>query len=81
MHIARCVLSCADICFISASIALGRRFNAASKKENNTEETNIHMFYIHLHSFSNRKRPLKNDPFTLDLYNIDKLSQALVSYY
>ena len=48
MHTARCVLSCAEIsCFISASVALGRRFNAASKKENNTEGIYIYLFYIH----------------------------------
>ena len=40
---ARCVLSCADITyFISASVAVDRRFNAASKKENNTEGMSIH---------------------------------------
>ena len=36
---ARCVLSCADISyFISGSVAVDRRLNAASKKEHNTEE-------------------------------------------
>ena len=36
---ARCVLSCADISyFISGSVAVDRRLNAASEKENNTEE-------------------------------------------
>ena len=39
----RCALSCADITyFISASVAVDRRFNAASKKENNTEGMSIH---------------------------------------
>ena len=48
MHTSRWVLSCADItCFILASIALDRRFNAAFTKENNTEWIYIHMFYIH----------------------------------
>ena len=42
-YIARCVLSCADITyFISALVAVDRRFNAASKKENNTEVMSIH---------------------------------------
>ena len=68
MHTARCVLYCADIsCFISASIALGWRFNASSKKENNTEEIFIHMFYIQFQI----KFP-KNDPLPLDSYNINK---------
>ena len=45
MHTARCVLRCADIsCFILASITIGRRFTAASKKENNTDGIYIHMF-------------------------------------
>ena len=39
----RCVLSCADISyFISGSVAVDWRLNAASKKENNTEEMAIH---------------------------------------
>ena len=34
----RCVLSCTEITyFISASVAVDQRFNAVSKKENNTE--------------------------------------------
>ena len=37
--IAMCVLNCADISyFISGSIAVDRHLNAASQKENNTEE-------------------------------------------
>ena len=40
---ARFVLSYADITyFISASVAVDRRFNAASKKENKTEGMSIH---------------------------------------
>ena len=31
---------------ISATVALGWRFNAASEKENSTEQIYIHMFYI-----------------------------------
>ena len=39
---ARCILSLTDIAyFISASAAVDRRFNAASKKENNTERMSI----------------------------------------
>ena len=81
MHIARCVLSCADIsCFISASIALCRSFNAASKKENNTERIYIHTFYIHflIKSF------LKTTPSPLThimLINRIRLIQATISYY
>ena len=50
---ARCVLSCADISslvisyYISASVTLGRRFNAASKT-NNTDRIYIHIFYIQM---------------------------------
>ena len=81
MHTARCVLSCADIsCFISASVALGQRFNAAPKKENNTEGIYIHMFYIHflIKSF------LKTTPSSLThkiLINRIRLFQATISYY
>ena len=36
---ARCVLGCADISYVtSGSVAVDRHLNAASKKENNTEE-------------------------------------------
>ena len=34
--------------FISTSVALGRRFNAASEKENKPERIYIHMFYIQM---------------------------------
>ena len=55
---ARCVLSCDGITyFISASVTVGRRFNAASKKENNAEEMFIH-FLI--------KNFLENDPLRFD---------------
>ena len=54
---ARCVLSCADISyFISGSVAVDRRLNAASKKENNTEGMSIHFL---IRCF------LKNDPLPL----------------
>ena len=44
-HTDRYVLSCADITyFISVLVALGLRFIAASKKENNTEGISIHFF-------------------------------------
>ena len=81
MHIAKCVLSCADIsCFISASIALCRSFNSTSKKENNTEGIFIHTFYIHflMKSF------LKTTPSPLTyiiLTNRTRLIQATISYY
>ena len=43
--IARCILSCADISyFISGSVAVDQHLNAASKKENNTEECPYQMF-------------------------------------
>ena len=81
MHIAQSVLSCADIsCFISASIALCRSFNSASKKENNTEGIYIHTFYIHFLT----KRFLKTTPSPLTyiiLTNRTRLIQATISYY
>ena len=68
----RCVLSCADITyFISVSVTAGRRFNAASKKENNTEGMSIH-FLI--------KCFLKNDPSPL-AHNTDEKNQALKLLY
>ena len=56
---------CRHYLFYSASFALNRRFNAASKKENNTEEM-----------FTRQKFP-KIDPLPLDPYNIDEKNQAL----
>ena len=62
---ARRVLSCADITyFISVSVALGRRFNAASKKENNTEGMSIHFL-------------IRSFPIPVEPYNIDENNQAL----
>ena len=41
-YTSRCLLSCANITyFISASVALSRLFNTASKNENNTEGMSI----------------------------------------
>ena len=58
MH-CRCVLSCANITyFTSASVAVDRRFNAASKKENNTEGMSMHFLIKYF---------LKSDPFLLGL--------------
>ena len=63
---AKCVLSFADITyFVSASFALDRRFNATSKKENNTEGM-----------FTHQKFP-KIDLLPVDPYNIDEKNQAL----
>ena len=65
---AKCVLSCADISyFISGSVAVDRRSNAASKKENNTEGMSIHFL---IRCF------LKNDPSPL-AHNTDEKNQAL----
>ena len=51
---ARCVLSCTDVTyFISASVAVDRRFNAASKKENNTERISTQL----PHQMFPEKRP------------------------
>ena len=81
MHTARCVFSCPDIsCFISASITLGRRFNAASKKESNTQEIYFHMFYIHFLI----KTFLKTTPSPLTyiiLISRIRLFSATISYY
>ena len=64
-RIARRVLSCANnACFISVSVALGQRFNAASKKENNTEGMSIHFL-------------IRSFPIPVEPYNIDKNNQAL----
>ena len=64
---ARCVLSCDDITyFISGSVAVDRRFNAASKKENNSEGMSIH-FLI--------KCFLKTTPNNL-AHNTDEKNQA-----
>ena len=49
-------------------VAVGRRFNAASKKENNTKGMSIH--------FPIKSFP-KNDPLSIDPYNIDENNQAL----
>ena len=57
--------------FISASVALGRRFNAASEKENNTERIYIHMFYIQMSIHFLIKSFLKTSP-SLWLYDIDE---------
>ena len=63
-YTARCVLSCADITyFISASVAVDRGFNAASKKENNTEGMSI---YFIIKCF------LKNDSLSLVHYTDEK---------
>ena len=65
--IARCVLSCVDIsCFISALITLAWRFNAASKKENNTEGIYIHMFYIQMSIHAPIKSFIKTTPSPLN---------------
>ena len=65
---ARCVLSCADISyFISGSVAVDRRLNAASKKENNTEECP----YIFSSDVSWKTIPC---PFA---HNTDEKNQAL----
>ena len=65
---ARCVLSCTDVTyFISASVAVDRRFNPASKKENNTERISTHCLI---------KCFLKNDHLHL-AYNTDEKIQAL----
>ena len=65
---ARCVLSCANITyFFSVSVAVGRRFNATSKKKI-TEGFSIH-FVI--------KRFLKSNPLSFDPRNIYKMNQAL----
>ena len=79
MHTARCILSFAGIsCFILASIALGRRFNAASKKENNTHGIYIYLFYIHFLI----KSSLKATPSPLThMINRIRLFQAIISYY
>ena len=66
----RCVLSCADITSVTASVAsvaVDRRFNAASKKENNTEGMFTH-FLI--------KCFLKNDLSPLT-HNTGEKNQAL----
>ena len=53
----RCVLSCVDITYIfSGSVAVDRRLNAASKKENNTEGMSL-QFLIRCF--------LKNEPLPL----------------
>ena len=63
-----CILSCADISyFISGSVAVDRRLNAASKKENNTEECP----YIFPSDVS-----LKTTPSPL-AHNTDEKNQAL----
>ena len=53
--------------FISASVALGRRFNAASEKENNTERIYIHMFYIQMYINFLIKSFLKTTPSPLTI--------------
>ena len=53
--------------FISASVAVGRSFNAASKKENNTEGMSIH-FLI--------KCFLKKDPSPL-IHNTNEKNKTL----
>ena len=64
----RCILSCADISyFISGSVAVDRRLNAASKKENNTEECP----YIFSSDVSWKTIPC---PFA---HNTDEKNQAL----
>ena len=65
----RCVLSCADISyFISGTVAVDRRSNAGSKKDNNTEALSIHFL---IRSF------LKTNPSTLD-HNTDEKNQDLI---
>ena len=65
---ARCVLSRDGISyFISGSVAIDRRLNAGSKKENNTEGMSIH-FLIRWF--------LKNDPSLL-AHNTEEKNQAL----
>ena len=65
---AKCVLSCADISYsISGLVAVDRRSNAASKKENNTMGIPIH---FPIRCF------LKNNPSTL-AHNTDGKNQAV----
>ena len=79
MHTARCILSFAGIsCFISASVALGRHFNAAFKKENNTHGIYMHFFKIHFLIKSSLKTT--PSPLTHMIYRI-KFFQATISYY
>ena len=63
---ARCVFSCADIIY-SVSVAVDRRFNEASKKENNTEGMPMHFLIKYF---------LKKAPPPL-AYNTDEKNQAL----
>ena len=63
---AKWVLSCADITyFISASVAVDRLFNAASKKENNTKGMSIHFLIKY---FLKKPSPLA--------HNTDEKNQA-----
>ena len=46
------------------------------KKANNNEGIYIHVLHSNVHTFSYQKFP-KNDPLSLDPYNIDEQNQAL----
>ena len=68
MYCQKCVVSCANInYFISVLVAFGGRFNTASKTKIH-QRMSIHFF---IKSF------LKNDPLSLDPYNIDENNQPL----